>query len=141
MYIQKAYTAGQKIRKAILKHKGNLNIEAYKIKEVKLNKFNLISAYLELCLKYNVLNDNEFMIDLLAEETQSEDVALSIALGIMSEETEFIRFTDATKEYGLADGTLRKKLQRGGFLENEVEKRGRDWWVSKTAMERIYGNK
>lgn len=141
MLIEQAYKAGKKIKKAILDKKGDINLAAYKIKESKLNKHNLSYEYLQLCLDYNVTNDNEFMLNMLAENTSSEDVAISLCLGLLSEDSEFITFSEATKRYKLKDSTLRKKRGREGFNEGETYKQGRDWYVSIAAMERLYGDK
>lgn len=54
---------------------------------------------------------------------------------------ELYTFSEATKKYGLTDGsTLRKAVQRGRFQEGEIKKVGTTWVVTKAAMDRLYGD-
>lgn len=140
MHIQAAYEAGQKIRRAILEKQGDINTTVYKLQEAKKNKHDFSYAYLKLCLDYNVSNNNDFMINMLTDEVTSEDVGISLCLGIMSEETKYIDLQKAALKWGLNDSTLRKAISTGKLKEGEdCYKENRIWKIKIDAMIREYG--
>jgi hypothetical protein len=55
---------------------------------------------------------------------------------------EVFTFSQAAKEYNLADGsTLRRSVKDGRFREDEIQKLGNTWVVTKEGMERLYGKR
>lgn len=51
-------------------------------------------------------------------------------------------FAEAAELYGISDGSVLRNAQIDGrFLEGETRKSGKVWLVTKTAMERLYGEK
>ncbi|KGM95578.1 hypothetical protein ADU90_12530 [Clostridium botulinum] len=138
MFINEAYETGKKIKKALQEKNKDVRSAAYKIKEAK-NKLDLCHEYLAILMDNDLQLENEFMLDLLKEKTEVKDVQLALCMGLLSENEKFISFAEASKKYGLADGVLRKKRDRGAFKEYEIEKRGREWWISTKALEKIYG--
>jgi hypothetical protein len=51
----------------------------------------------------------------------------------------WLTFPEACKKWGLSESTLRRANHDKRFLDGEVEKKGRDWHVTETAMKRLYG--
>lgn len=149
LLIEKAYLAGKNIKKAILDNNGDIKLATLKIQEMKGNKHNLSYEYLKLCLDYNVKNDNSFMVDMLADDVDvsSEEVGLSLALGLMSEEDEaeeydkdWITLKEAAELWGKSSSTLRRVIKGKNFKEEfDYKKEGRDWHIKRSAMERVYG--
>lgn len=140
MFIYEAYNTGKKIKNVLKENKKDIRIVVYKLKEAK-DKLTLCDEYLRVLIDNDLTSKNDFMIDLLSEKNTLQDVKNALCLGILSEDEEFITFAEASKKYGLADGVLRKKRDRGAFKEYEIEKRGREWWISTNALEKIYGHK
>jgi hypothetical protein len=54
---------------------------------------------------------------------------------------EVYTFTEAAKVYKLDTSTLRKAVAQNRFTEEEVDKKGKTWFVTKEAMERLYGHR
>lgn len=52
---------------------------------------------------------------------------------------EVMTFPEACKRWNLGESTLRKAARSGRFLENEVRKSEKCWLVTRSAMERLYG--
>lgn len=139
MLLNEAFNAGKKIKKVLSSRENTIKLVCDRLRNVRSDKHKLSYEYLDICLEYGIFNDNKFIIQMLNSTFSSEDVTASLILGILNEDTEFITFSKATKLYNLNSSTLRNRRKRGGFKEYEIEKRGRDWWVSKKALERIYG--
>lgn len=141
MLIEQAYNAGKKIRKAILEKGGDINTIVHKLQNVKYNMHDLSYEYLKICLDYNITNDNKFMVQMLADdidEITSNNVAISLCMGIMSED-EYISFTEASKRWGKDRTTIQKAKDSGRFSQNDWKKEGRNLYIKVSAMERIYG--
>ncbi len=141
MLIEQAYNAGKKIRKAILEKNGDINTTVHKLQNTKHNIHDLSYEYLKICLDYNIANDNKFMVQMLAddvEEITSHNVAISLCMGIMSED-EYISFLEASKRWGKDRTTIQKAKDSGKFNQNDWKKEGRNLYIKVSAMERIYG--
>ena len=52
-----------------------------------------------------------------------------------------LTFGEAAKLWGLDSSSLRKSVERGRFLENEIRKSANTWLVTREAMERLYGKR
>lgn len=138
-YIRAAYEAGKKIKRAILESDGDLNLAVKTIQDSKINKRDLSNVYLRLCLDYKVSSDNLFIVDMLTDETLSEDVGVSLCLGILSEDLEYIALSKAAEKYNLDDSTLRKAIKSGKLKEGEdcyYQEKG--YQIKKSALEREY---
>lgn len=60
----------------------------------------------------------------------------------MSPFTDLLSFKDAAKEWGIDDSTLRKAVAAGRLVDGEdVRKFGKQWIVTRSAMERVFGKK
>lgn len=135
--IEGAFKAGLKLRQST--EDSTILIE--RLRAVK-DKYSLCDTYLTLCLELNVANDNNFMIDLLANKVDYRDIKNSLLLGITSfEEEEKISFVDAAKEWGVNRTTIQHAKQSGRLHEDEWEKIGRNLYVKVSAMNRLYGNR
>lgn len=138
-YIKDAYEAGKKIRDAILKNNGNLNLAVKAIQDAKINKTDLSYTYLSLCMEYKVFSDNLFIVDMLTDQTLSENVGISLCLGILSEDSEYIALSKAAEKYNLDGSTLRKAIKSGKLKEGEdcyYQEKG--YLIKKSALEREY---
>ena len=106
------------------------------------DKYSLCDVYLTLCLELNVANNNNFMIDLLADKIDYKDIKNSLLLGITSyEEEEKISFVDAAREWGINRTTIQHAKQSGRLHADEWEKIGRNLYVKVSAMNRLFGDK
>lgn len=55
---------------------------------------------------------------------------------------ELMSFKEAAELWGLDDSTLRKAVSSGKIVENiDAKKFGKQWVITKTAMERIFGKR
>lgn len=138
-----AFEAGKKIRDGIIKKGGDFQSAVYKIKEAgKRTKFELVHEYLTVCLSFDVQNaDNSVFLEEIMSEDENirEDIALSICLGIMSADSEYISFKDAATQWRIDRTTIQKAKDSGRFNEGEWQKRGRDLFIKVSAMKREYG--
>lgn len=135
--IKEAFEAGLKLRE----NTKDSTILINRLITVK-DKYSLCDVYLTLCLELNVANNNNFMIDLLADKIDYRDIKNSLLLGITSyEEEEKISFVDAAKEWGVNRTTIQHAKQSGRLHEDEWEKIGRNLYVKVSAMNRLFGNR
>ncbi len=138
-----AFEAGKKIRDGITIKGEDLQPTVYKIKEAgKRSKFELVHEYLTTCLNFNVQNaDNSVFLEEIMSEDENirEDVALSICLGIMSADDDYISFKEAAMRWDIDRTTIQKAKDSGRFNEGEWQKRGRDLFIKVSAMQREYG--
>jgi hypothetical protein len=54
---------------------------------------------------------------------------------------EILTATEAARILGLDESTVKKACQSGRFLPDEFGKKGRDWWVTRAGMERLWPKK
>ena len=135
--IQEAFEAGLKLRE----NTKDSTILINRLITVK-DKYSLCDVYLTLCLELNVANNNNFMIDLLADKIDYKDIKNSLLLGITSyEEEEKISFVDAAREWGINRTTIQHAKQSGRLHADEWEKIGRNLYVKVSAMNRLFGDK
>lgn len=140
MKIQEAYDAGKKIRDAINNNNGDIAKEAQSLEAVSNDKTKLCDAYLKLCVRYNISNNNDFIIEMLDEKYLPEVVMRNLLLGIISAD-EGISFVEAAKKWEIDRTTIQKAKTDGRLKENECWKIGRNSYVSLSAMKRIFGDK
>lgn len=135
--IKEAFEAGLKLRE----NTKDSTILINRLITVK-DKYSLCDVYLTLCLELNVANNNNFMIDLLADKIDYRDIKNSLLLGITSyEEEEKISFVDAAREWGVNRTTIQHAKQSGRLHADEWEKIGRNLYVKVSAMNRLFGDK
>lgn len=135
--IKEAFEAGLKLRE----NTKDSTILINRLRTVK-DKYSLCDVYLTLCLELNVANNNNFMIDLLADKIDYKDIKNSLLLGITSyEEEEKISFVDAAREWGINRTTIQHAKQSGRLHADEWEKIGRNLYVKVSAMNRLFGDK
>ena len=135
--IKEAFEAGLKLRE----NTKDSTILINRLITVK-DKYSLCDVYLTLCLELNVANNNNFMIDLLADKIDYKDIKNSLLLGITSyEEEEKISFVDAAREWGINRTTIQHAKQSGRLHADEWEKIGRNLYVKVSAMNRLFGDK
>lgn len=112
MFVEGAYNAGVKIKKAIIAKKGKVADSLNEVIHLQIatNKYQLSEKYIELCLKYDVTNDNSFMVDVLADITSFEIVKTNLILGMTTE-----------LEEDNAKGTDRKCPECHSWFVNDVD--------------------
>ncbi len=87
-----------------------------------------------LKLYFKTLNDNDNPI----ERNRIRGLCQIIS---KIEPTEYLdmTFAEASKLWGLSDSTLRKAKHDGRFEDGEIRQSGGVWLVTRSAMERLYG--
>jgi len=71
---------------------------------------------------------------------RGEPLAIIIGGGKMENYLkQVMTFPEACKRWNLGESTLRKAARSGRFLEDELRKSEKTWLVTRSGMERLYG--
>lgn len=85
--IKEAFEAGKRIKDKIKKANGDIFTAVNQIKRSKFDKHKFCDTYLTICIKYDIQNDNQYIINMLSgdDNYNLEEVVASLCLGIMCE--------------------------------------------------------
>ena len=118
-----------------------------------------INKFLTLATDINIITANEQikLQDLLKKEFPNMDIYQNVnninLSSLLSNEDDnevdeidfsiddVFTFSEATEKYNLYKTTLRKNVDYGRYLPGEVRQSKGTWLITKTALERLYGNK
>ena len=69
-----------------------------------------------------------------------EMMLFGVGLSIGNSIDEILTFAEASQKYDVAVSTLRHRQRDGRFEDGDTRKSGNTWLVTKSAMERLYGD-
>lgn len=118
-----------------------------------------MTKFLNLAYKLEIITKDEkiTLMDLIKKEYPNMDIYNNIDNINLSKFKDFISnnkfknntfsiddvftFSEATEKYNLYKTTLRKNVDYGRYLDGEVRQSQGTWLITKSALERLYGDK